>query len=242
MGRAVAAAGLAVTLVWGLAGCAGSVDRADVASSISAELGKQGMVAQDVICPEDLKAEVGKSVRCTLQVDGVATAAVATVTSLQGDQAHYDIETDKPVVGKAALQKQVADQLGQAGVTTGPVTCPSGLKAETGATVRCGFDADGQPVDAVAKVTSVEGTDVTFDISTEARPIAKALLEQKVGQQVGQQAGIAIESTQCTGDLPPTVGATVGCTVAAQDETLNLDVAVTAVNGGQVDYSLRPKT
>jgi hypothetical protein len=168
LGRIVMAALAAVVVVLGLAACSGAVPKDDVATSISGKLAEQNIQAQSVTCPADLKAEVGASVRCEFLVDG-------------------------------------------------------------------------QPVDAVATVSSVDGSTAHFDITTEARPIPKALLERKLTDEVGKQAGVAIESTVCTGDLQPQVGQQVGCTVSAQGESLDLDVIVTAVYGGQVDYSWMPR-
>ncbi|MHA6792761.1 DUF4333 domain-containing protein [Pseudonocardia bannensis] len=165
IGRVVAAAGAAAALLFGLAGCSASVPKEDVASSISSELGKQGIQAQNVTCPQDLNAEVGRSVRCEFQVDG-------------------------------------------------------------------------QPVDAVATVSSLEGDTAKFDITTEARPVAKAVLEREVGKQVEQIAQATPETVSCAGDLPAEVGKTTPCTVTAQGEALDLTVTVTEVDGGRVNFSI----
>jgi hypothetical protein len=163
--RTLAVAGLVVALGAGLAGCAGSVPKDDVASAIGGKLTEQGIAAGQVTCPEDLEAEVGK-------------------------------------------------------------------------TVRCEFVVDEQPVDAVATVTSVQDGQANFDITTEARPVAKALLDRKVAEQVAQQFAVEVDGADCSGDLQPQVNDSVTCTVSGGGESIDLLVTVTAVEGGLINYQL----
>lgn len=166
-GRSVATAGAVAAMTVGLAGCSGSVPKDDVAKSIKVEVDKQNPGA-------------------------------------------------------------------------GPVTCPADLKAEVGQSVRCAFEVDGQPVDAVATVTSIQGSTANYDIKAEARPVSKTLLERKIGEQVSQQAGVPVDSTECSGDLQPKKGESVTCTVKGAGETLPLKVEVTSVEGGLINYSANP--
>ncbi|MCO1654923.1 DUF4333 domain-containing protein [Pseudonocardia humida] len=163
--RGLATAGLVVVLGAGLAGCSGSVPKDDVASAIGGKLTEQGITADGVTCPEDLDAEVGK-------------------------------------------------------------------------TVRCEFTVDGQPVDAVATVTSLQGDQANFDITTEARPVAKALLDRKVAEQVAQELQTEVDGADCAGDLAPEVGKSVTCAVTGGGESIDLNVSVTSVDGGLINYTL----
>lgn len=144
-------------------------------------------------------------------------------------------------VPKDQLATTINDTLVKQGVQpdNGAVTCPEDLAAEVGKSVRCSITTGGQPVDVVAKVTSVEGSTARYDITTEARPVTKPVLEAEVGKQVGQQAGVTIDRTDCSGDLQPQVGQSVTCTVTAGAETLDLTVAVTSVDGGRVNFSIQ---
>jgi hypothetical protein len=139
-------------------------------------------------------------------------------------------------------RNEVASTVGSAmreqGVPAEGATCPDDLVAEVGRVLRCEFTSGGQPVDAVVTVTSVSDGKAHYDIHTEARPIARALLDDKVGQLIGEQAGVAIDSTSCSGDLPPQVGRSVDCTVSAAGETAGFTVTVTSVDGGQVNFSV----
>ena len=62
------------------------------------------------------------------------------------------------VVPKDDVASAVSSELQKKGVTIdAAVTCPGDLEAEVGKSIRCEFTSEGQPVDAVASVTSVEG-------------------------------------------------------------------------------------
>ena len=119
------------------------------------------------------------------------------------------------------------------------VMCPTDLQAITGQTVRCTFTVDGQPVDAIATVTSVDGSNVKYDITTEARPIAKDLLARKITEQVAQQARLPVDSATCDGDLQPMVNATTSCTLVSANQPMNVTVTVTKVSGGLIRYSIK---
>jgi hypothetical protein len=166
------------------------------------------------------------SIRRTLAVAGLAVALAAGVSACSS------------TVPKDDVAKTIGGKLTEQGITAGAVSCPADLEAEVGKTLRCEFTVDGQPVDAVATVTSIQGDQANFDITTEARPVARALLEKKVGDQVSQQAGVAVESTRCGGDLAPSVEASTTCTVNGGGESVDLKITVTSVDGGAVKYQL----
>jgi hypothetical protein len=164
----------------------------------------------------------------TVPVTGAALAMAAGLAGCASTVEQADVE--------ASIKTKVDEQI----VGAGPVTCPEDLAAEVGATLRCEFAVDGQPVDAIATVTSVDGSTANYSITTEARPIAKALLEETVGEQIGAANGIVVESTLCPGDLPPEIGGSVVCTLTAEGESADFTVAVTAVDGGLINYSIEP--
>jgi hypothetical protein len=53
----------------------------------------------------------------------------------------------------------------QLGTPANSVGCPDDLKAEVGASVQCNVVMPDRTFDVVAKVTSVEGSNVKFDIN-----------------------------------------------------------------------------
>ena len=145
-------------------------------------------------------------------------------------------------VTSAVDRNEVATTIGSAmhdqGVAAEGATCPEDLVAEVGRVLRCEFTTGGQPVDAVVTVTSVADGKAHYDIHTEARPIARAMLDEKVGQLIGEQAGVTIDSTSCSGDLPAQVGQSVDCMVSGAGESAGFTVTVTSVDGGQVNFSV----
>lgn len=137
------------------------------------------------------------------------------------------------------VAKSIGDQLQKQNIDAQGVACPEDLKAAVGQTVRCSFTVGGQPVDAIATVTSVEGSNVKYDITTQARPIAKDLLAKKVSEQLTQQANMQIDSSTCDKDLQPTVDASAACTIVDKGKQIELVVTVTKVNGGLINFSIK---
>ena len=89
------------------------------------------------------------------------------------------------------------------------------------------------------RVTSVDGSNVKYDITTEARPIAKDLLARKITEQVAQQARLPVNSATCDDDLQPMVNATTSCTLVTESAPMNVTVTVTKVSGGLIRYSIK---
>jgi hypothetical protein len=128
-------------------------------------------------------------------------------------------------------------ELARHGVQADDLRCPTGLRAQVGESVRCAFTVGGQPVDAVARIAAVDGDTVTYDVHTEARPVAKDVLERSVADKLGQ-AGVPPGTANCAGDLPAQVGATVGCTLSGPEGKSSWTVRTTSVDGGKIDYSI----
>ena len=143
------------------------------------------------------------------------------------------------VVAKDNVAKTIMDQLQKQSINAQNVTCPADLQATIGQTVRCSFTVDGQPVDAIATVTSVDGSNVKYDITTEARPIAKTLLASKITDQVAQQARLPVDSATCDADLQPLVNAVTTCTLISRNKPMDVTVTVTKVSGGLIKYSIK---
>lgn len=163
---------------------------------------------------------------------GLAAAGITTALVLG------PIACGTAVLSKDTVASSVQTQLQGKGVQVENMKCPSDLEAVVGRSMRCEFTTGGQPVDAVVTVTSVEGTTARYDVHTEARPVAKALLSQKVAELIGQQAGVTVDSSTCSGDLPPTVGGTVSCSLRSGTDTADFTVTVTSIDGGLVNFSI----
>ncbi|MDT0305523.1 DUF4333 domain-containing protein [Streptomyces sp. DSM 44917] len=78
-------------------GCSSSdpvIDRTEVGEQSSAVLEERFGGDINVTCPEDLPAEVGATIRCEVTGTGPTYGATVTVTSVDGDDAQWDIEVD----------------------------------------------------------------------------------------------------------------------------------------------------
>ena len=85
-------------LLGGLAACSSAVLTADtVAASAEDALEKQIGVRPTITCPDDVEAEVGVTARCTLTGgdDPTEYGVTVTVTSVEGDNATFDVEVDQ---------------------------------------------------------------------------------------------------------------------------------------------------
>lgn len=72
-----------------------SVDKDKVAQEISDQLeGQVGRAPESVTCPDDLKGEVGATMRCKLEDGGVAYGVEVKVTKVEGTDVKFDIKVD----------------------------------------------------------------------------------------------------------------------------------------------------
>lgn len=87
-----------------LTACSASVGNTAVsgeklASQVKTQLGKQfDHEPEKITCPDDLKAEVGAEVRCTLEDQGVKIGVSVTATKVEGTHVTFDAQVDdKPM-------------------------------------------------------------------------------------------------------------------------------------------------
>ncbi len=85
-----------VALVLGAAACSsGSASSSDLEGEVSSQLeALVGQAPDSVSCPDELPAEVGAEVRCTLTSDETTFGLTVTVTSVDGDVVIFDIVVD----------------------------------------------------------------------------------------------------------------------------------------------------
>jgi hypothetical protein len=95
-------------------------------------------------------------------------AGVAGASALLFGVAACGTET---VVDKAALAKEVSSQLASsAGRAPESVDCPEDVTAKAGVTTTCTLSDAGENYGVKVTITSVEGTDVKFDIKVDDKP------------------------------------------------------------------------
>jgi hypothetical protein len=169
--RASSAGALAVLAV-AVAACSSGpsvVSKDDVAGQITTKMSDaSGNKPDSVSCPGDLKAQVGAQVNCGMKVKGQTSNVNVTVTSVDGDQAKFDmVET----IDKDQVASQLSDQLAQqVGHKPDSVSCPDNLKGTQGATLRCELTDQGQTYGVTTTVTNVQGGDVLFDFKVDDQP------------------------------------------------------------------------
>lgn len=152
-------------------------------------------------------------------------------------------------VKKADVEKQVADQL-QAKVGQKPksVSCPGNLEATQGKTMRCSLvDNTGAKYGVTVTVTSIKDNTVNFDIKVDDKPtsggaptVNKADVEKQVSDLLAAQVGERPKSVVCPGQLAGRVGATMRCTLTANNgQKYGLTVTVTTVQGTTVNFNAK---
>ena len=92
---------LAVAAIAVVAGCsfsAGtgvSVDKEALAQEVSDKLkGQVGRAPDSVTCPDDLKGEVGATMRCELEDGGQIYGVTVKVTKVEGTDVKFDMKVD----------------------------------------------------------------------------------------------------------------------------------------------------
>jgi hypothetical protein len=191
--RAATVGSLVLALVVTLAGCGKVATNDSVEEQIKAQLG-----TDTADCPSDLQGEVGKSIVCKATHAGETFDVKVTVTSVEGDTINFDIERvassptgapgpatpAPPAAGTGAdvasaapsstvdgknVAQSVFDQLAANGKQVNEVSCPD-LAASVGASERCRLKSGTQTYGVTVTVTSVQGTDVKFDIQVDQTP------------------------------------------------------------------------
>jgi len=193
--RAATVGSLVLALVLALAGCGKVATNDSVEEQIKAQLG-----TDTADCPSDLQGEVGKSIVCKATHGAETFDVKVTVTSVEGDTINFDIERvassptsapgpaasapAPPAAGTGAdvasaapsstvdgknVAQSVFDQLAANGKQVNEVSCPD-LAASVGASERCRLKSGTQTYGVTVTVTSVQGTDVKFDIQVDQTP------------------------------------------------------------------------
>ena len=189
-GRLVAVLTGVFTAVAALTACGRVATDDSVEEQIKSQLGTD---TSD--CPTDLKGETGQSIVCKATKGAEAFDVKVTVTSVSGGTINFMIErvgagagaadtavgtpttaptTAPPTAGSGVVDgKSVAQsvllQLKAEDKQVDEVSCPD-LPATVGASQRCTLRAGADTYGVTVTVTSVQGTDVKFDIQVDKTP------------------------------------------------------------------------
>ncbi len=192
-GRSVAVLIGVFTAVAALAACGRVATDDSVEEQIKSQLGTD---TSD--CPTDLKGEPGQSIVCTATKGAEAFDVKVAVTSVSGSTINFMIErvggpaaadtavgtpttapttalTTAPstagagVVDGKSVAQSVLLQLKAEDKQVDEVSCPD-LPATVGASQRCTLRTGADTYGVTVTVTSVQGTDVKFDIQVDKTP------------------------------------------------------------------------
>ena len=183
LGRVAAVLTTALTAV-ALTACGKVATDDSVEEQIKSQLGTD---SSD--CPTDLQGEKGQSIVCKATKGSEAFDVRVTVTEVAGDTINFTIErvggpagaatptaprdadtTTAPQVEGKSVAQSVLTQLMADGKQVDEVSCPD-LPAAVGATQRCSLRAGNDTYGVTVTVTSVQGTDVKFDIQVDQTPL-----------------------------------------------------------------------
>ena len=165
----------------------------------------------------------------------VTTAAAVTAIGLLGAGlagCSAKVETkSSAAISAADLQKRLTEQF--AGFTNPPksVSCKDDLAAEVGKSSSCDVVlADSSTVEAVATVTGVKGSDLSYDIMP-------ALTKEQLAQSVSTMAGAS--SVTCASGIEGKIGATAQCDTILNGVDSKRVLQVDGVNGLDLDVSMK---
>ena len=250
LGRAIAGDGVSrnITAYKGvLTGPApfGSINRLVLSSSGTGDpFGISGSV-NEVYVPTGYVSGNSLTGTSTYSNQSLATLGLTpgTYTYAWGTGPNADSLTVRIISSETDVKSALAAGIGAVGISLDPnsLACSGTDKLSEGAVVACGFRRDGMPVGLVAKVLRIDGTAVTFDVRTEARPAPAGVLARAVATRARQHLGGANASATCPSELAPKVGTAVTCTVTAGGAKRDFNIVVDAVEGGRIAWRMQSK-
>jgi hypothetical protein len=154
------------------------------------------------------------------------------------------------VAPRSGVEQQITSQL-----AADTATCPGDLDAEVGKTMTCKATGGGESFDVTVTVTSLQGSDINFDIARvgaapTGQPAQQMTVDAATGAVDGQAVATAVsekltaiagqtpDSVTCP-DLPASVGSTIRCELVAGPDTLGVTVTTTAVQDGRVQFDIK---
>jgi phenylpyruvate tautomerase PptA (4-oxalocrotonate tautomerase family) len=142
-----------------------------------------------------------------------------------------------PTVSKSDVAKQItAKMTDAAGNKPETVTCPSDLPAKVGAQLDCEMKVKDQAYNVNVTVTSVNGSDVKFDM---VETVDKRQVAQRISEKLTQQVGRKPDSVTCPDNLKGIEGAKLRCELSDDGTKYGVNVTVTNVDAGDVSFDFK---
>ncbi len=141
------------------------------------------------------------------------------------------------MVSKDDIAKQISSKMTDAdGNKPDSVSCPDGLKAQVGSQLNCAMKVKGQDFNVNVTTTSVNGSDVKFDM---VETVDKNQVASKISDQLTQQVGSKPDAVTCPDNLKGEQGATLRCDLKDGNQTYGVTVTVTNVVAGDVNFDFK---
>ena len=168
----------------------------------------------------------------TLLISGAAAGLMAGAGACS-----CSIGTSSHAVSKNDVASQITSKLTDAaGNKPESVTCPGDLPANVGAQLNCTMKVKGQTYNVNVTVTSVNGSDVKFDmVETVDKNQVASVISDKLTQQVGKKP----DAVTCPDNLKGTEGATLRCQLTDGADKYGISVTVTNVDAGDVNFDFK---
>lgn len=171
---------------------------------------------------------MARSIVRTLLVSGAAAGLMAGVAACSCSVSSSHTVSKSDVAGQ--ITSKMTDP---AGNKPESVNCPSDLDAKVGAQLNCEMKAGGQTYNVNVTVTSVNGSDVKFDM---VETVDKNQVAKTISDKLTPQLGSKPDSVTCPDNLKGVEGATLRCQLTTSGKNYGVNVTVTGVDGGTVNY------
>ena len=88
-------------------------------------------------CPDDVKKEKGKTFTCDVKLSGGGKAQVKVTETTKGNTFSYDFKPGSVELPGSTVDKEIEQELADAGIKGATVNCPATIPVKTGTTVTC---------------------------------------------------------------------------------------------------------
>jgi hypothetical protein len=140
-------------------------------------------------------------------------------------------------VSKSDVASQITAKMTDgAGNKPESVTCPADLPAKVGAKLDCTMKVKDQQFNVNVTVTSVNGSDVKFDM---VETVDKGQVAREISDKLAAQAGRRPDSVTCPDNLKGLQGATLRCQLDDGGQKWGVNVTVTNVDAGDVSFDFK---
>ncbi len=168
----------------------------------------------------------------TLLVSGAAAGLMASAGACS-----CSIGSSSHSVSKSDVASQITSKLTDvAGNKPDSVTCPNDLPAKVGAQLNCEMKVKNQTFNVNVTVTSVNGSDIKFDM---VETVDKNQVANVISDKLTQQVGSRPDSVTCPDNLKGVEGATLRCQLTDGNHKYGISVTVTNVDAGDVNFDFK---